>query len=140
MRNFIDNLSMRILPTTVDLVQQLRDRASRLHRTGKGRMQDLRDRVARRGGYSHWNHVMQCLEQTAQREYAPEFHSISTYQCIAEKVEQVGGVLENREISLHPQSVCAQIFKAAERLAAENVPSAGTVHGINEVFSMMQRR
>jgi hypothetical protein len=53
---------MRYIPTSDQVVEQLKKQAKKLKRAGGGKHSDLLDRVAKQAGYNHWHHVVSCNE------------------------------------------------------------------------------
>ena len=53
---------MRYLFTPDEVVERLKKQAKKLQRSGAGKHTDLLNRVAKRAGYDHWNHVVKCNE------------------------------------------------------------------------------
>lgn len=53
---------MRYLPTPDETVECLKKQAKKLQRSGAGKHSDLLNRVAKKVGYDHWHHVIQCNE------------------------------------------------------------------------------
>lgn len=51
---------MRYLPTSPEKVEALKKQAKKLQRKGGGKHADLLNTVAKRAGYDHWHHVVQC--------------------------------------------------------------------------------
>jgi hypothetical protein len=54
---------MRYLLTPDETVEHLKKQAKKLQRSGAGKHSELLNRVARRAGYDHWHHVVQCNER-----------------------------------------------------------------------------
>lgn len=54
---------MRYLSTPDETVEQLKKQAKKLQRSGAGKHAALLNLVARRAGYDHWHHVVQCNER-----------------------------------------------------------------------------
>ncbi|MBB6187557.1 hypothetical protein [Rhodanobacter sp. MP7CTX1] len=55
---------MKFIPTYPSKVKTLKKQAKRLQREGAGSHVALLDRIAQSAGYDHWNHVIQCLDET----------------------------------------------------------------------------
>ena len=101
---------MRHIPTSSATVETLQKQAKRLQRANGGKHTELLDRVARGAGYSHWNHVKQCLKAT---ESKVGLGALKEDLAILERAALAGGADNTKVIITGPETGIAPLFMFA---------------------------
>ena len=93
---------MRYIPTPDAIVDRLRKQAKKLQRSGSGKHADLLNRVAKKAGYDHWHHVVQCNAEAKSTKDLLTIRAECESVVAAELRGEAKGVMTGPELEVGP--------------------------------------